>query len=69
MPIKTVFKFRGIDGLFADEAGNFYFNGRPARKVYNNGSLAVLCGRSKKGIITLRKLAYKCTMEVDDLPF
>ncbi|HNR21064.1 MAG TPA: hypothetical protein PKN75_14975 [Bacteroidia bacterium] len=70
MALKTIYRFKGVNGLWADEFGNFYFNNKPAHKVYNNGSLAVLCGRSKRGIIKLRKLAYKLQQEVDDsLPF
>lgn len=66
MPLITIYKFKGIDDLYADEHGNFYFKNKPARKVYNRGSIAVLCGRSKKGIIKLRKLAYKTTTFIDN---
>ena len=70
MATVNIFKFRGIEGLYADAEGNFFFNGKPARKVYNNGSISVLCGRSKRGLITLRKLAYKSVREKEeDLPF
>jgi len=66
-----IYKFKGIDDLYADEKGNFYFKNKPARKVYNKGSIAVLCGRSKRGLIKLRKLAYKTVADLqeDDCPF
>lgn len=66
MPYKTIYKFKGINDLYADEHGNFFFKNRPARKVYNKVSIAVLCGRSKKGIIKLRKLAYKISSFFND---
>lgn len=70
MALKTIYRFKGLSELWADENGNFYFKNKPAPKVYNNGSLAVLCGRSKKGIIKLRKLAFKTCVEIDEnLPF
>ncbi len=70
MAFKTIYRFKGINGLYADENGDFFFNDKPARKIYNNGSIAVLCGRSKKGLIKLRSLAYKTRMVVNDtLPF
>ena len=65
----SVYKFRGIEDLYADAKGNFFWQGRPARKVYNNGSIAIMCGRSKRGIISLRKRAYKASVTVDELPF
>ena len=69
MPVEVIYKFRGIDDLYADKDGNFFFKDRPARKVYNNGSEAVLCGRSKRGVKKLRTLAYKATREVREWPF
>lgn len=63
------FKFKGIPELYANEKGEFFYKGKLARKIYNNGSIAVLCGRTKRGIIKLRKLAYKTTAEIDNLPF
>ena len=66
-----IYKFKGIDDLYADMKGDFYFKNQPARKVYNKGSIAVLCGRSKRGLIKLRKLAYKTFANVaeDGCPF
>jgi len=69
MPYIIIYKFKGIDDLYCDEQGNFFYRGKPARKVYNRGSIAVLCGRSKRGIIKLRSLAYKSTLFMDDCPF
>ncbi len=63
------FKFKGIPELYANKNGEFFYKGKPAKKIYNNGSIAILCGRTKRGIIKLRKLAYKGTVEVEELPF
>jgi hypothetical protein len=69
MEIEAIYKFKGIEGLHADSKGNFFYNGKPARKVYNNGSISVLIGKSKRGIIKLRTLAYKSTVIKEELPF
>ena len=61
--------FKGIEDLYADMDGNFFYKGVPATKVYNNGTISVLCGKSKRGLIKLRRLAYKSSLEVIDLPF
>ncbi len=64
-----IYKFKGIDNLYADHKGDFFYNDRPIKKVYNNGSLSVLIGKSKRGIIKLRKLAYKTYKQKEILPF
>jgi len=70
MKIQAIYKFKGVDHLYADTKGNFFFKNKPARKVYNNGSISVMCGKTKRGIIKLRTLAYKTTLIVNDtLPF
>jgi hypothetical protein len=69
MEIETIYKFNGISGLYANTKGNFFYNGKPARKVYNNGSISVLACKSKRGVIKLRRLAYKTTMLKEALPF
>ncbi len=69
MAKETVYKFKGIEHLHADLRGNFFYKGTPARKVYNNGSMAVLAGRTKYGIKKLRTLAYKAVIETEELPF
>lgn len=69
MEVKEIFRFSGIPDLYCDMDGNFFYMGRPARIVYNNGSKSVLCGKSKRGIISLRKTAYRSTIEIKDLPF
>ena len=69
MAIEKVYKFKGIPDLYSDMNGDFFYKGVPARKVYNNGSISVLCGKSKRGIIKLRKLAYLSSTEIKDLPF
>lgn len=37
----VIYKFRGIENLYADENGLFYYNDKPVKKVYNNGSLSM----------------------------
>ncbi len=69
MATEEVYRFKGIEDLYADKEGNFFYKDKPARKVYNNGTISVLCGKSKKGLIKLRKLAYKSSVEALDLPF
>ncbi len=66
---EEVYMFKGIDDLYANRKGEFFYKGVPARKVYNNGSISVLCGKTKRGIIKLRTLAYKTTIEETELPF
>lgn len=69
LDFETVYKFKGIENLHCDLKGNFFFNEKPIKKVYNNGSVAVLAGKSKLGLIKLRKLAYKSKIEVNECPF
>lgn len=45
------------------------FNEKPTRKIYNNGSIAVLAGPTKLGLIKLRKIAYKTQIETIKCPF
>ena len=60
------YTFSGYKGLYADEKGQFYYKDKPVKKVYNNGSISVLVGTTKIGLIKLRKLAVKST---DNAPF
>lgn len=62
--------FTGYDGLFW-HSGKFWFNNTEVKKVYNNGSIAILLYGTKKSIKQLRKLAYPCTIIIhtDPLPF
>lgn len=69
MPKEKVYKFKGIEGLYSDLKGNFFFNGRPVQQVYNNGSLAVRVGKTKYGVKKLRTLAYVSYIETQGLPF
>ena len=69
MATQIVYLFKDIPDLYADLNGNFFYKGKPTKKVYNNGSIAVLCGNTKRGIITLRKLAFKSTITIADCPF
>ena len=69
--LQKVYRFRGIEDLYSDEYGHFYFKSRPAKKILNNGVLAILAGRSKHGLKKLRRLAYVSFIEIEDqeLPF
>lgn len=69
LTIMHIFRFKGFDNLHCDMDGNFFVNDKPVKKVYNNGSLAILVGKSKLGIIKLRKLAYKHEKEDCIAPF
>lgn len=69
LDFETVYKFKGIESLHCDLKGNFFYNEKPIKKVYNNGSVAVLVGKSKFGLIKLRKLAYKSKIEINECPF
>ncbi len=66
---ETVYKFKGINDIYCDLSGTFFFKDKPVKKVYNNGSIAILCGKSKLGIVKLRKLAYKSEIEIINCPF
>jgi hypothetical protein len=66
---EEVYLFRGIPELYANMKGEFFYKGAPARIVYNNGTRSVLCGKTKRGLIKLRTLAYKSAIEVAELPF
>jgi len=67
--MRDIFRFHGMENLYCDLDGNFFFNDKPIKKVYNNGSLAININGSKKGIIKLRKLAYKTQIEDSYCPF
>ena len=69
MPQQKIYRFKGIEDLHADENGNFFFRNKRAKKIVNNGSLAVLAGRTKYGIKKLRTLAYKTSVQVEECPF
>ena len=66
---EVVYKFKGLPDLHCDLTGCFFYKNKPIKKVYNNGSIAVLVGKSKRGVISLRKIAYKSKIEVDICPF
>ncbi len=67
--LETVYKFKGVENLYCDLKGDFFYNEKPIRKIYNNGSVSVLVGNSKRGLIKLRKLAYKTQIEIIKCPF
>lgn len=66
---EVVYKFTNIENLYCDLKGNFFYNDKPVKKVYNNGSIAVKIGNSKRGLISLRKQAYKSQKEKIYCPF
>ena len=68
---EVVYKFKGIEGLYCDLKGNFFFKGKPLSKIYNNGTLAIRIGKTKRGLKKLRTLAFKTTIDVQEqaLPF
>jgi len=66
---QEVYKFKGIDNLYCDLSGNFFLDEKPIKKVYNNGSVSIIINKSKRGLIKLRKLAYKSEIEKIDCPF
>ena len=68
MTKQKVYKFRGIENLYSDMNGNFFFNESPVPKVYNNGTLAVRIGKTKRGIKKLRTLAYISFIPLDFCP-
>lgn len=61
-----------IDGYYFTDhegllfhSGKFWFNDKPLKIVYNNGSKAVDFFGSKLGIKKLRKKALKCAIIID----
>jgi len=66
---QIIYKFKDIDNLYCDLNGNFFFNNKPISKIYNNGTLSIRCGKTKKGLKKLRKLAYKSEIEIEVIPF
>lgn len=67
--MKDIIRFNGISDLYCDYSGQFFYKDKPTKIVYNNGSRSVLLGKSKKGLIKLRKLAYKSKIEETATPF
>jgi len=67
--MKEVFRFKGIDDLYCDLDGKFFYKDKPARKVYNNGSISILINGSKKGVLSLRKVAYRDKVKEIVCPF
>lgn len=69
MKMIEVFRFKDIEDLYCDMQGNFFYKYKPTKKVYNNGSISIICGKTKKGLISLRKKAYKVKIEKQEIPF
>jgi len=67
---QRIYKFKGIEHLYADEKGRFFFQNKPAPKIINNGTLAIRAGRTRYGLKKLRRLAYIAYIyHTEDLPF
>jgi hypothetical protein len=69
MAIEKVYRFHGIEDLYSDAKGCFFFKNKLVPTVYNNGSLAVRVGRKKYGLKKLRTLAYLTYQKKNDCPF
>ena len=57
--MEEIFKFHGIDDLYSDINGNFFYKEKPIKKCYRSGQIYIRFNKKKYGMITLRKLAYK----------
>jgi hypothetical protein len=65
------YSFTDVDGL-TWHSGKFWMNDKEVKRVYNNGSIALLLyGYQKKSIKKLRKTAVKCKIKIytEPLPF
>lgn len=63
--------FTDVPGL-TWHSGKFWMNDAEVKKVYNNGSVALLLyGSQKKSIKKLRRTAVKCKLKIytEPLPF
>ena len=49
-------------------SGKFWFNGNEVKKIYNNGSLAILISGKKHGLKKLRSHATPCKITLNDAP-
>ena len=64
----TGYIFTGYPGLVF-HSGKWWVDEKETKPVYNNGSLSILYGCSKKSIAQLRKIAVKCVIDITPLPF
>lgn len=64
----TGYVFTGYPGLVFHSM-RWWVNEVETKPVYNNGSLSILFGGSKKSITQLRKVAVKCVVDITPLPF
>jgi hypothetical protein len=67
--MKQIFRFRNVEGLYAEMDGSFHHPEKRVKKVCNNGGLAIQIGRTKYGIKRLRKNAYKDFIDDYKYPF
>lgn len=63
----TGYEFDGIQNLYADNFGNFWYNGERIEKHYRPYQVYLLINGKQIGINTLRKLARKTF--IDFMPF
>lgn len=69
MNYKNVFKFKNIPDLYCEEDGSFYYKEKLIHKRYRVGQIYLQLDKKRFGIKTLRKIAYKAKIEINDLPF
>lgn len=66
---KSVYLFKGIENLYSDENGSFFYNERPIKKKWRVGQVYVEVNKKRYGMNTLRNLAYKSIIKEETLPF
>lgn len=69
MKYKNVFAFTGMPGLICEEDGSFYYQGKFLHKKYRPGQIYIQICKKRYGMRTLRKLAYKTKIEIENFPF
>jgi len=67
--MQIVFQFKGIENLYSDLKGNFYFEERLIRKYWRKGQVFIIVNKKQIGMNTLRKLAYETKINKIILPF
>lgn len=63
----TGWEFEGIENLFADKYGNFWYKGSRIEKQYRERQVYLNINGKRIGIVSLRKLAKKTN--IDFMPF
>lgn len=65
----NVFLFDGVDNLYADKDGNFFYDGKLIKKRWRVGQIYIQVKERRYGMNTLRKLAYSGVLEEEENPF